>query len=199
MRATDLRSKALRLAAPALLLLVAFACGDDTKKVIPPVSDTVDVRNGTWHRVRTYSVSGADSCEAPAPDTSDVVLCAFDPGAGRDAIGLICDIAQSGDHVTVTCEGSLDLFPCRLDYHFEGSGTVTDTTLDITMRRWMTLDAREGSGSICDSLYTDPCTTTVVTRAAWSVADTASVCADTTSAPSVRDFLNRMLKDGPPR
>lgn len=198
MHATDFRSKALRSAVAALLVLVAFACGDDTKDVIPPVSDTLAVRQGTWHRVRTYSVNGADSCEAAAPDTADVVLCAYDPGSGSDAIGLVCDIEQEGTQVTITCEGTLDLFPCRIDYHFAGSGTVTDTTLDITMRRWTTLDAREGSRSICDSLYADPCTTTVVTRAAWATASGDSVCADTTSAPSVRDFLNVMLGEDQP-
>ncbi len=144
-------------------------------------------------------MSGADSCQAAAPDTADVVLCEYDPGSGNDRLGLVCDIEQEGTQVTVTCEGTLDLFPCRLDYHLAGSGTVTDTTLDITMRRWMTLDAREGSRTICDSLYADPCTTTVVTKATWSIADTASVCPDTTASPAVRDFLNLMLKDSPAR
>jgi hypothetical protein len=198
MHATDLRSRALRLAAAALLLLVAFACGDDTKTVIPPVSDAVDIRNGTWHRIRTYSVSGADSCGAAAPDTTDIALCEFDPGSGSDPLGLVCDIEQEGTQITVTCEGTLDLFPCRLDYHFAGSGTVTDTTLDITLRRWMTLDAREGSRTICDSLYADPCTTMVVTHAAWSKSEGDSVCADSTTAPTVRDFLNRMLGEEQP-
>lgn len=206
MRATDSSSKALRLAMAALLVLVAFACGDDSEKVITPISDTLAIRQGTWHRVRSYSVSGADSCEAPAPDTADVLLCKYDPLVGSDslesregdAIAGICDIEKDGNQVAVTCEGTLDLFPCRLEYHFAGSGTVTDTTLDITMRRWMTLDAREGSRIICDSLYADPCTITVVTHAAWITASGDSVCTDTTSAPSVRDFLNRMLEESQP-
>lgn len=199
MHVTDRRSKALRLAMAALLILVAFACGDDTKEVVTPVSDTINIRNGTWHRVRTYSVSGTDSCEAAAPDTADVALCEYDPGLGSDPLGLVCNIEQEGTQVTVTCEGTLDIFPCRIDYHFAGSGTVTDTTLDITMRRWTTLDAREGSRTICDSLYADPCTTTVMTRAAWTKAEGDSVCSDTTAAPSVQDFLNLMLEDDPAR
>jgi len=36
-------------------------------------------------------------------------------------------------------------------------------------------------------------------HAAWMTASGDSVCTDTTAAPSVRDFLNRMLEDGAPR
>jgi len=109
--------------------LVAFACGSDKKDVVPPPSrHPRSPARGRGIESRTYSVSGADSCEASAARTrADVVLCSYDPGAGKDPIGLVCDIEQTGDQVTVTCEGSLDLFPCHLDYHFAGSGTVTDT------------------------------------------------------------------------
>ena len=197
MRATDPRRRPLRLLAAAFLVLGAFACGDDDGDTIPPVSDTIEIRNGTWHRIRSYSVSGADSCSAPAPDTADVVLCTYDPGVGSDPFGLICDIEQTGAEVAIACSGSLDLFPCRIEYHLEGSGTVTDTTLDLTFLRWTTMTAREGAGEICDSLYADPCTTTVVTSASWTTAEGDSACAEADApAPSLEQLLNRMVGGG---
>jgi hypothetical protein len=202
MQGTDARRRArfVRLAVAAVLALGAFACSKSSNPGPVVTSDTINIKNGSWYRIRSYSVSGADSCQAPGPDTSYVVLCSYDPGVGSDPLGLTCGIEQDGDAVTVSCSGRLQLYPCRIDYHLEGSGTVTDTTLDITMQRWTTVESGEGIGSLCDSLYADPCTTTVVTKASWFSTTGDSLCTDD-AAPSVSlaDALNRMLGGVAPR
>jgi hypothetical protein len=173
----------------AALLLAALGCGDDDNGPIPVEPPTIDVRNGTWEIVRAYSASGSGTCDPLPPDTTEVVLCAFDPAAGGSSISMTCDLEQEGEAIFLECSGRLDLFPCRLEYAFVGQGTITDTTYSIDVVRTMKVVAVEDDDGVCVE-YEDPCTTRVVSTARWISAKGDSLCTGDTeaSAPAVSLF-----------
>ena len=176
-------AKLNRIGVAALVLapvLALSACGGSDDGVTPRPGPDVDVRNGTWSLTFDLSFAGHDSCVARG-DTSlafpDTLLCSFDL-VGNESFQFECTSSIDGESVAFDCSATIrELDPCDIIGYIEGSGTVTDTTIDLTASIYAEL---VGPDEVC-SLYqglVDPCTEVVHITGQWVSDENAEDCPD---------------------
>jgi len=178
-------------AALAASVLLLPGCGEDEGDVF--VGERIDLRNGTWNRVRTVTYTGADTCEALAEmsDTT-LVLCSIDPVAGTTR-RFDCDVEQEGEAVSFDCTSLFDTGPCRILYTLAGGGTVTDTT--FTLEGSLVTDVL-GDSSVCAE-FVFPCTSMVTETGTFVSEAGADSCADLEERVPVENLIRDLTRTLP--
>lgn len=195
-----------RLCQVVLLLSIAAVsvlsggCGDDAVTLVPPSGPiNIPIRNGTWAISEVATYTGADSClarDSTIVDTLDV-LCSIDVGeTGSIFITTDCEIDTVGNQVVFDCIIRADLGICVQVIEIGGSGTVTDTTFDLSSKLVTRLIAAEGvTDSTCNAFYgnfVDACTTWIESVGTWVSSEGDSICPSSAMAPlSLEIFLER--------
>ncbi len=178
-------------------VLAAVGCGSDDTTT-PNPGPVVDVRNGTWTLGFEVSYTGSDSCIALGDSSMtfpDTLLCAMDL-VGDAVYNFDCTSSIEGESVSFDCNAVIrDLDPCRIIGRIVGSGTITDTTIDMTAT---VSESLVGDDQVCD-LYTElvnRCAQVVHITGQWLSDEDAENCpeADLNKGSVVRMLMSRVAE-----
>jgi hypothetical protein len=163
----------LSLAAPALLILAAFAgCGDDEEGGGSPSDTVLEVSPGTWIvKTETMLIGTHPLCLVPADvESTETVLCEIDLGemvSNQVLPEPTCQITRNGSQISLSCQDQTRVPDCYTDIELTGSGAFSDTLIDITIEIVRTAtDIDPATPDPCGSLVF-PCTTMVRTTATF--------------------------------
>jgi hypothetical protein len=184
-------------------ILWAMGCGGDSTPT-PPKKGTIQVRNGTWQIHEEVTYTGVDSCLARSPVTTDTaqVICSVSVTLGTPDFPFTCDLQNDAGNVTFNCRLRVDLGPCLQIADAQGSGIVTDTTFQLSMRLTQRVTAKDSQNNDFCQLYygrfADACTTWIASNGSWIDSVGSFTCPSDTLSKSVPfdRILSGMIRAG---